>query len=265
MADYLLNTRPTTKAPLTDIAHQLKTAMNQLKGTFFDLDLGKVNYAAMRNSPDFQAYEAIAAQLQHFDPTQLTGQNERLAFWINIYNVLVIHGIVAHGIQSSVREVPGFFARTAYHIGGQPYSLDVIEHGVLRRNRSKHWLLPRPLGRHDPRLASMVPQLDPRLHCVLVCGASSCPPIGLYQAEHIEAQLDLAARGFVNSPEVQIDPAAQRIELSKIFAWYGRDFGDKADLLAWIARYRPSEERALWAAAGHWKVVYRPYNWNLNQ
>jgi hypothetical protein len=265
MVNYLLNAIPVAPIPNKDLGYQLKAAMNQLKDAFFDLELGKVNYAAMRNAPDFQAYQAIAAQLQHFDPTQLTGQHERLAFWINIYNVLVIHGIVAHGIQASVREVPRFFERTAYTIGGQPYSLDTIEHGILRRNRSKHWLLPRPLGHHDPRLTAMVPQLDPRIHCVLVCGASSCPPIGMYQADRLDTQLDVAARGFVNSPEVQIHPAEQRIELSKIFHWYGRDFGDKADLLAWIARYRPPQERALWAAAGRWKVVYRPYDWNLNQ
>ena len=50
------------------------------------------------------------------------------------------------------------------------YSLDDIEHGVLRCNR------PHPGGdvmfaKDDPRLEFTMTTLDPRIHFALVCGA----------------------------------------------------------------------------------------------
>lgn len=59
---------------------------------------------------------------------QLT-EDERKAFFLNIYNALVIHGYTQHGLP---KDKVGFYRRTSYRIGGQVYSLDDIEHGVLR-------------------------------------------------------------------------------------------------------------------------------------
>ncbi len=51
----------------------------------------------------------------------------------DVYNSLTIHGLAtAEVLPSSVLEVEQFWRRTAYIIGGLIYSLDDIEHGVLR-------------------------------------------------------------------------------------------------------------------------------------
>jgi hypothetical protein len=57
---------------------------------------------------------------------------ERTAFFINVYNVLAIHGFVVTGFPRCQLDWR-YFARTAcYDIAGLPFSLDEIHHGLLR-------------------------------------------------------------------------------------------------------------------------------------
>ena len=59
---------------------------------------------------------------------------EKLAFYINLYNVLSMHGVIARGVERSVMEIPSFFRTTAYRVGKYVLTLDDIESGILRRN-----------------------------------------------------------------------------------------------------------------------------------
>lgn len=268
MSALILNERPSagTVTASADIAARLRQGMNDLKGAFYDLETGHVNYRAIPGSEAYGAFRALTQELNDFDPGILLSQEARLAFWINLYNALVVDGIIACGIVSTVKEQRGFFEKVAYRIGGETYSLDVIEHGILRRNAAKHPLLPRPLRRNDPRQEHMLQRAEPRIHFTLVCGSKSCPPIGVYQEERIEAQLELAAQAFVNSDQVQPHPDNQRLSLSHIFKWYGRDFGSRPQLLQWLSRYRrnPSESAWLQANASQIQINWLPYDWGLN-
>ena len=90
----------------------------------------------------------------------------------DVYNALTIHGLAtAPSLPTSVLDIAGFWNVTCYNIGGLTYSLDDLEHGLLRGNK------PHPstgavcfqLG--DRRLEFAIPELDPRIHFALVCGA----------------------------------------------------------------------------------------------
>jgi hypothetical protein len=137
---------------------------------------------------------ACAARLQTFDPASLETDAERLAFWLNVYNVLIVDAVIVFGIQRTVWQDKGFFRRAVYRIGGQRVSADEIEHGSLRQNR-KLPSMPLPLFTStDARRAWSPSRLDARLHRALNCASRSCPPIAVYDAAQIDAQLDVAAR-----------------------------------------------------------------------
>lgn len=55
----------------------------------------------------------------------------QLAFFINIYNALVIHAFVEMGPPTRFWQRIAFFRRVSYVIGGQVYSLNDIEHGTV--------------------------------------------------------------------------------------------------------------------------------------
>ena len=61
--------------------------------TFYGLERGRVDYPAMRQSEAYRHYAADTALLRDYDLRHLGSREERLAFWINIYNTLVIHGV----------------------------------------------------------------------------------------------------------------------------------------------------------------------------
>ncbi len=177
-----------------DIAESLKMAMNRWKADGLNVDTGRVDYERLARSRVIDDFRPLTAALRKFDPAQLSTDDQRKSFWINICNVLLIHGVTAYGARTSLWDIRGAFERIAYVIGGCRYSLDDIEHGILRGNKA-HFLIPGPrFARDDPRRQHAMRQVDPRIHFALVCGASSCPPIAVYQPDKLDALLDLAAK-----------------------------------------------------------------------
>ena len=259
--------------PDRDIAAALKASMNRWKSAGLNIETGKVDYQQLAGSELIDEYLPLAAALRAFDPATLMSIDEKKAFWINIYNALLIHGVIAYGARTTLWNIRGAFERIAYSIGGYRYSLDDIEHGILRGNKA-HFVIPGPrFSRSDPRRRHTLAAVDPRIHFALVCGASSCPPIGIYQPERLDAQLDLAARNFINNGGVLIDEQEKTVALSRVFQWYGPDFGgkymgigDRKPVLRYIAPYLEDDaDRAfLLDNPAELRIGYQSYDWALN-
>lgn len=263
----VLNSLPeAASASSEDLASRLMASIGEMKDTFYDMNRGLVNYQAMKASPQYQEYMELAAGLQAFDLDSLDSEPAKLAFWINLYNALVVQGIVELGLVSSVREVENFFSHIGYRIGEAYYTPDEIEHGILRSNARPPYRAFKAFGKHDPRRRHQLESLDPRVHFALVCGSRSCAPIRFYQAASIDEQLEAAARNFVNSSEVVILPERDKVLLSQIFNWYGRDFGGRPEVFDFLLKYLDPDDKAEFLAEhrDHLEVEYLFYDWNLN-
>jgi hypothetical protein len=90
---------PEVEAPSGEIAERLKNSMNILRGAFFDTREGRVAYEEMRRSEAYGDYELLSYSLMDMDLSELRDRNERLAFWVNLYNVIVIHGVIVLGVR----------------------------------------------------------------------------------------------------------------------------------------------------------------------
>lgn len=164
-------------------------------------------------------------------------------------------------------EVPRFFRRIRYRIGGLEVSADDIEHGILRGNSRLPNSIFRPFGESDPRLRLAMDLVEPRIHFALVPASRSCSPIEIYTAENLDRQLDISARTFLNTGGIRIDRKGMEVRLSEIFSWYGEDFGGSdEERLCFIAPflYEDEERRFLEEHAGELKVRYQDYDWRLN-
>ncbi len=256
-------------------AHQrldevLYRLLNRLIGEAISPDGSRVNYEQMRASRSFQdEFLVLAAALREFEPAQLRATAEKLAFWINLYNVLVIHGVIALGIRRSVSERwagLAFFRQAAYCVGGQRLTLDDIEHGILRSNRGHPFLPGAQFADDDPRLGWALPHTDARIHFALNCASHSCPPIGVYHPARMDQQLNLAAAHFVDQ-DVEV-AEENSLRLSSIFRWYQSDFGGKQGILDFLLRYLPehdSRRRVVETRRRSLRLIYRPYDWKLNR
>jgi len=259
---------PRRDIPLEGIAVRLKDSMNILRGAFFDSTRGRVAYERMENSPAYRDYLELSFVLKKMDLKELKNREEQLAFWINLYNVIVIHGVVALGIRDSVKEVRDFFRRVQYQIGDLFFTPEDIEHGILRGNRRPPNAFFRVFRDKDPRAALAIEPMERRIHFTLVCASSSCPPIEVYTPENIQEEIDVAARTFLNAGAVQVDRKKKRLSLSRIFKWYAKDFGSTLEeRLIFIAPYlrSPADREFLLAQASSLKVDYQNYDWRLNR
>ena len=205
---------------------------------------GRVNYTKLKANPEkLERYLDLLAVAK---PTELP-YNAQLAFWVNAYNALVIKGVIDHYPTTSVRKVKwfgGFFSRLKFQVAGETYTLNQIEHGIIRTEF-----------------------VDPRVHFILVCASTSCPPLenSAFSAETIEERLETATFKFVQNPEqVRIDRAKRRVYLSKIFKWYDDDFTEGYEGVAdFLTDYLPPED-AEFLASTDVKLHHLDYDWTLN-
>jgi hypothetical protein len=242
-------------------------SIRALRDRFYDTGRGRVDYEALRDSGEYRSYRALANGLRDFDPFSLVGRREKLSFWVNLYNTIVVDAIVSLGISRSVKEVPEFFSKVKYVIGSHLFSPDDMEHGILRAN-ARPWFRPfRQFGPADPRLHLAITPVDPRVHFALVCGSRSCAPIDYYDTERIDEQLQEAALSFVNSSEVLVLPEDGKILISEIFRWYDKDFGGRKGIIDFIYDFL-ADDRArefISSHAGELDIEYLHYDWNLNR
>lgn len=259
---------PRLNIPVKEIARRLKDAMNVLRGAFFDTTKGRVSYERMQRSRAYNEYLELSYTLKMMDLDELKTDREKMAFWVNLYNVIVIHGVIELGIKDSVKEVRNIFRRIKYQIGEMFFSPEDIEHGILRGNRKPPKAMVRVFGSRDVRLRYSVEKPDPRIHFALVCASSSCPPIDIYTAENLDKELDIAGNAFINGGGLVLDREDNRLSLSRVFKWYGIDFGKTVgERLRFIARYLYKEEdrQYIHDNAEGLKIEFQDYDWRLNR
>lgn len=226
------------------------TLWNSLLNLYVD-DRGRVNYQAWQaeSATEFYQWLSELAQLTEF-PAKST--EERLALWLNLYNAFTIATVVERYPISSIRPtilgIPNwiafgwFFVRPVHPLAGKRYSLNQIEHKILR-----------------------IQFKEPRIHFALVCASVGCPLLRseAYFPETVETQLAEDRDRFINNPDkVRYDGARETLYLSKIFQWYGEDFCKVAPSVVDYLRPYLKTDTPLPAKP---KIAYLPYDWSLNR
>lgn len=197
---------------------------------------GRVNYKAIKKNP--AQLEQILAATNSITVDKSDAATYQ-AYWINIYNLSVIKGIISKYPVKSPLDIKGFFDKTKHSVGGKKITLNDIEHKLLR-------------GQFN----------DARFHFVLVCAGLGCPPIisEAYLPTTLDSQLDKQTRIALNSDDfIKVNSRKKRVQLSEIMKWYKEDFTQNGNEIDFINQYR--EEKI----AKKSKISYYPYNWNLNK
>uniref|UniRef100_A0A3Q2VV16 Zgc:152951 n=1 Tax=Haplochromis burtoni TaxID=8153 RepID=A0A3Q2VV16_HAPBU len=219
----------------TELSLLLREMILKLFSEHLSADGKSVDYKGMSANPAFERYCELAIQLQRVELLSLS-REEKLAFFINIYNALVIHGYLRLGAPTNMWQRYRFFNYVSYLIGGEVFTLQDIENGILRGNRKGVAQLRRPFSKTDPRLQVALPDAEPLIHFALNCGAKGCPPIKTYTPQDIDSQLRTAAEAFLeNDDACVVDSVKKEVHLSQIFKWYKADFGGTDEkLLGWV-------------------------------
>lgn len=213
---------------------------SQINGT----SLTVVNYVKMGKDPDFAR---LILQLEQFSPEKLSDDEERKSFWSNVYNIFAIKIVVDHYPVENIRDIGSLFKpvwkRDAGIVGGKTYSLDHIEHQILRKLE------------------------DPRIHAAINCASVSCPDFlkEAFVPTRISEQLDESMRNFLANPKkgIMINKEKNIVYLSHIFKWFQKDFETAGGSIEFIKKY-VSRDQALFLSQAGIKVRYLDYDWSLN-
>ncbi len=251
-----------SQASAVAVVERLRVLLSNLHAAF--INESGVNYEAMRASDEYGRVRLATVELRTVDLASLGGDSA-VAFWMNVYNCLIMHGTLEVGHPTSAMQRARFFNSVCYQMGAHRFSCTEIEHGVLRCNR------PPPGSRRgvfkatDPRVAFALRDFDPRIHFALNCGAKSCPPIRVYKAGNVERGLQMATEAFLIDTVV-FSEATNTLTVSKVFHWFHSDFAASSrELVAWIAKFLPPEHPLHTRLEAPVKVVFDKYDWSLNQ
>lgn len=198
-----------------------------------------VDYPRLKADPRFaQTVETI----RNHPLAELQGRNEKLAYYINLYNIAALNVVVQNwpirSINDLIRGQDIIWKRPVIQVGARNLSLDQIEHEILR-----------PMG-------------EPRIHFAVVCASISCPDLRreAFTAARLNAQLEDQTRRFFANPTkgVRANSALSYFSATKLLEWFAADFQAAGGPAAFVRRYRRDLPANLELRTDI------EYNWNLN-
>ncbi|MBT8218496.1 MAG: DUF547 domain-containing protein [Bacteroidia bacterium] len=203
---------------------------------------GWVNYKGIK--ADTERLETYLRKLEDNHPNPETwSRNQRLAYWINVYNAYTVKLIVDNYPVESIKDIKkGIpFVNSVWdiefiEIEGERYTLNNVEHGILR------------------------PKFDePRIHFAINCASYSCPVLRneAYTADQLESQLTEAAQLFLSDPR-RNQISSEKPKISRIFSWFKGDFTKNQSLIDFLNKYSEHQLRT------DAKVDFLDYDWSLN-
>ena len=196
-------------------------------------DVGVVNYKALVGQKT--TLHRIANELAANPPESNSPANDRLAYWINLYNVYTLKVIVDNYPLKSIKDLEGGKIWDVKNIkaGSKSLSLNDIENGIIRKDFA-----------------------DARIHFALNCGAKSCPRLlnRAYVASKLNTQMTQQTKEFIRLQSANT-LTSSKLTLSRIFDWYAKDFGD---LIGFLNQYSgvKIDKKAV--------IQYQEYDWSLN-
>ncbi|KAK8354811.1 hypothetical protein V6Z11_A05G245100 [Gossypium hirsutum] len=232
--------------PIAEIASMLRFLSYAIFEAYASEDGRHVDYRSIHGSEEFARYLRIVQVLQRVKVQDMP-REEKLAFFINLYNMMAIHAILAWGHPAGPLERRKLFGDFKYVVGGCTYSLSSIQNGILRGNQRPPYNLLKPFGVKDKRSQVPLPYPEPLIHFALVCGTRSGPALRCYSPGNIDKELMDAARDFLRAGGLIVDLSGKVAYASKILKWYSVDFGkNEVEVLKHASNYlEPTDSEAL--------------------
>ncbi|GFY89960.1 electron transporter, putative [Actinidia rufa] len=174
-----------------------------------------------------QHYRSLVARLEEVDPKRMKHE-EKLAFWINVHNALVMHAFLVYGIPNNSLKRISSLLKAAYNVGGRTISVDMMQNSILgcRLPRPGQWLqslfFPKTKFKvRDARKAYAIEHPEPRLYFALCSGRHSDPVVRMYTPKGVFQELEAAKEDYIQTT-LRVHKE-QKIVLPKIVDSFAKD------------------------------------------
>ncbi|KAJ8772892.1 hypothetical protein K2173_028069 [Erythroxylum novogranatense] len=192
-------------------------------------------------------------------------QQEKLSFWINVYNSCMMNAFLEHGVPQSpemivvlMRKVciiweflfyfhsvviyfHSFISQATINVGGHLLNAITIEHFILRLPYHSKYTFSKGAKNEEMTARSKfgLELSEPLVTFALSCGSWSSPAVRVYTASQVESELEVAKREYL---QAAIGISNTKFGIPKLLDWYLLDFAkDFESLLDWICLQLPTE------------------------
>ncbi|KAK1416539.1 hypothetical protein QVD17_32330 [Tagetes erecta] len=179
------------------------------------------NYAAEM----LKKFRTLVKKLENVDPATMK-REQKLVFWINIHNALVMHAYLAYGTHNNTKS--NSILKATYNIGGHSINAYTIQSSILgiKSHFRASWLQSllspgRKMKTEHNKHIYAIEYPEPLVHFALSLGTFSDPAVRIYNAKNIFQDLKLAKQEFIQST-VYVNKET-RIYLPKILYYFAKD------------------------------------------
>ncbi|CAK9315844.1 unnamed protein product [Citrullus colocynthis] len=220
-----------------------------------------------------QGFRSLIFRLKEVD-LKVMKHDEKLAFWINVHNTLVMHAYLQYGIPKNSLKRISLILKAAYNIGGHIISVDMIQSSILgcRLPRPGQWLhlflsSKTKFKVNDAQKSFPINHPEPRLYFALCCGSHSDPAVRIYTAKRVNEELEVAKEDYIIS-NLRAHKG-QRILLPKIVESFAKDSGlcleDLEDIVECLRPYRRINDIQQRQRKKSWKSIgWIPHNFTFS-
>uniref|UniRef100_A0A7N0UM35 Ternary complex factor MIP1 leucine-zipper domain-containing protein n=1 Tax=Kalanchoe fedtschenkoi TaxID=63787 RepID=A0A7N0UM35_KALFE len=189
-----------------------------------------------------QRLKILLGKLGTVDIEGLSHQ-QKLAFWINVYNSCMMNAIIEHGVPESADMVAELMQKATINVGGHRLNAIAIEHFILRRPYHLKYSCPKVAKSDEMKRYSAVALEwpEPLVTFAISCGSRSSPAVRVYTATGVESELETAKRDYLRATVVISE---NKLMIPKLLTWYLLDFAKNLEsLVDWICLQLPDDLR----------------------
>ncbi|VAI40752.1 unnamed protein product [Triticum turgidum subsp. durum] len=193
------------------------------------------------SSPLLTKLREMLEALQQVDLRFLTHQ-QKLAFWLNIYNTCIMHGILQHGLPSNSEKLLALKNKATINVSGQKFNALVIENFVLRQPSSvkeEFWKCDVDVEEQKVRGLYGLNSSEPNILFAMCCGTRSSPALRIYKADRVMMDLEKAKVDYLQASLVVT--STRRLMIPDLIHSNMHDYAkDMESLLRWICDQLPT-------------------------
>ncbi|CAL4926374.1 unnamed protein product [Urochloa decumbens] len=192
-------------------------------------------------SPLLTKLREMLEALQQLDLRPLN-HHQKLAFWLNVYNTCIMHGILQHGLPSNSEKLLALKNKATINVSGQKFNALVIENFILRQPSSvkeEFWRCDVDVEEQQVRELYGLKSSEPNILFALCCGIRSSPALRVYKADRVAMDLEKAKLEYLQASLVVT--STRRLMIPSLIHSNMHDFAkDMESLLRWICEQLPT-------------------------
>ncbi|PPR98323.1 hypothetical protein GOBAR_AA22344 [Gossypium barbadense] len=200
--------------------------------------------------PLLKKLRVLMSNLQKVDLRSLTYQ-QKLAFWINMYNACIMHGYLQYGVPNTPEKFLTLMNKqhdnefqATLNVGGNTISAQAMEHYILRKPASSNMKEAYQKDDKDNQEAIVrklygLQLMDPNVTFALSCGTRSSPAVRIYTADGVAAELEKSKLEYLQASIAVTN--TKKIALPELLLRNMFDFSvDMTSLVQWVCQQLPT-------------------------